>query len=52
MIAEAIYDITGKYTLAFAIVAGFILIGLVSILIIRKPRLIGDTNNLNVGVSL
>jgi MFS family permease len=35
----AIYDATGNYTLAFLIVVVFIVIGLVSVFLARKPRL-------------
>jgi MFS family permease len=41
-IAGVIYDATGKYTLAFIIMAIFIVIGLVSISLARKPKLINS----------
>jgi MFS family permease len=39
-VAGAIYDSTGRYTLAFIIVVVFGVIGMVSVFLARKPRLI------------
>ena len=39
MMAGAIYDITATYTLAFAIITAFSLVGLICVFLLRKPEL-------------